>query len=139
VRFTTNDTDENAIRSLELLRDDDEMATRSICVMQDAPWKLIVDGAPQPFEEGKSFKKIRGKRIKNYFTLEDLIRFSTNWGCPFAKDEFWASDQPMYVFGALDDDDNPAGRKKTLKLGSVYPTSVLIPENRGTMIVHNFC
>jgi hypothetical protein len=76
--------------------------------MRETPaWRLCLEGEAQPFEEGKCFEKIKGKRIKDYFTYEDMVRFVNNWGCPFDKEEFWASDQPMYVFGELDDDDNP--------------------------------
>lgn len=107
VQFTTDDKDENAIRSLELMRGN-KRYQRFIRVWKDPRWELTVDGEPQPFEDGKSFDKIKGKRIKDYFTLQDLIRFSSNWGCPFDKDEFWASDQLMYGFGDLDDDDNSA-------------------------------
>jgi hypothetical protein len=108
VRFTTNDKDKKhgAIRELALFRSGDKYR-RLIRVMQNPKWELFVDGEPQTFEEGKSYERIKGKRITEYFTLDDLIRFVNNWGCPFDKDEFWASDQPMYVFGQLDDDDNP--------------------------------
>ena len=109
LRFTTNDKDDDAIRELAFHPYFTEYGHRRfIRVMKDPNWKLYVEGEPQSFEEGKSFEKIKGKRIKDYFTLEDLIRFVNNWGCPFDKEEFWASDQPMYVFGQLDDDDDPA-------------------------------
>ena len=109
LRFTTNDKDDGAIRELAFHpRFTEYEHRRFIRVMKDPNWKLYVEGEPQSFEEGKSFEKIKGKRIKDYFTLEDLFRFVNNWGCPFDKEAFWASDQPMYVFGQLDDDDNPA-------------------------------
>ena len=45
---------------------------------------------------------------KKYFTFNDMVRFATNWGCPFDKDEFWASDQPMYCLGHLENDEDLA-------------------------------
>ena len=111
LRFTTDDKDADAIRELHLLRGNKKYQ-RVIRVMKDPKWVLFVDGEAQPFEEGKNFEKIKGKLIKNYFTLDDLIRFVNNWGCPFDTEEFWASNQPMYLFGTLDEDDNPADWKE---------------------------
>jgi hypothetical protein len=112
LRFTTTDKHRDAIRELALYCEKN-VRQRFIRVMKNDPkWELMVDGEPQPFEEGKSFEKVPGKRIKDYFTLDDMIRFVNNWGCPFDKDEFWVSDQPMYVFGELDDDDNLADWKE---------------------------
>ncbi len=48
---------------------------------------------------------VKGKRIKDYFTHEDMIRFATNWGCPIDQDDFWASDKPMYCWGELENED----------------------------------
>jgi hypothetical protein len=122
LRYTTNDKDEDAIREL-ILYHHNENFDRIIRVMKDPQWKLLVDsrrpqpsdtsqivnsrnmyvaGQPQHFETGKSYEKIRGKRIKNYFTMEDMIQFATNWGCPFDQDDFWQSDEPMYCFGSLE-------------------------------------
>ncbi|GHT27799.1 hypothetical protein FACS18942_07560 [Planctomycetales bacterium] len=122
LRYTTNDKDEDAIRELILYHHNEDF-DRIIRVMKDQQWKLLVDsrrpqlsdpsqivncrnmhvaGQPQPFEEGKSFEKIRGKCIKDYFTMEDMIRFANNWGCPFDQDEFWQSDELMYCFGSLE-------------------------------------
>jgi len=104
IRFTTHDKND-AIRELILQRG--SKCQRIIRVMKERGTKLelFVDGEPQPFEENKSFEKIKRKKIKDYFTQEDMIRFLSNWGCSFHKEEFWASDQPMYLFGQLDDND----------------------------------
>ena len=104
LRFTLNKNKGNAIR--ELCYFHGKKRQRSIRVMQDPHWVLWVDGEPQPFEEGKSYEKIKGKLIRDYFTMDDMIRFATNWGCPFDQEDFWASDQPMYVFGELENDED---------------------------------
>ena len=103
IRFTTNDKSDSAIRELLVQRGLE--CLRIIRVMKDPKWDLLVEGEQPSFEEGKNYEKIRRKRIKDYFTQEDMIRFTSNWGCPFHKEEFWTSDQPMYVYGQLDDDD----------------------------------
>ena len=104
LRFRTNDKDESAIRELLLWQGDKRI--RIVRVMKDPNWGIWADGPPQPFEEGKSYEKIKGKLIRDYFTFEDMIRFATNWGCPFDQEEFWTSDQPMYCLGKLENDED---------------------------------
>jgi len=106
LRFSTNDKDEDVIREL-LLWEGDEWI-RIVRVMKDPKWVMYVDREPQAFEEGKTYEKIRGKPIREYFTFADMVRFATNWGCPFDRDEFWASDQPMYCLGQLENDEDLA-------------------------------
>jgi len=108
LRFTTKflPKNEGAIRELCYYRGN--KLQRIIRVMEDPRWDLWVDGEQQPFEEGKSYEKIKRKLIRDYFTMDDMTRFATNWGCPFDQDEFWDSDQPMYVFGGLENDENLA-------------------------------
>jgi hypothetical protein len=103
LRFTLNKNEGNAIRELCYYRGNKRQ--RAIRVMQDPHWVLWVDGEPQPFEEGKSYEKVKGKLIRDYFTMDDMIHFATNWGCPFDQEDFWTSDQPMYVFGELENDE----------------------------------
>ena len=102
VRFSTDDKSEDAIRELAYYRGTELI--RMVRVMKDPKWDICLLGEQQPFEEGKCYEKIKGKRIKDYFTLEDLIRFATNWGAPIGQDDFWASDQKMYCWGYLEND-----------------------------------
>jgi hypothetical protein len=104
-RFTTNDKNESAIREVVLYRGSSQFI-RYIRVMKDPKWALHVGGEQQPFEEAKSYNKVARKTIRDYFTFDDMIRFATNWGCPFDQDEFWASDQPMYCLGHLENDED---------------------------------
>ena len=106
LRFRTSDKDESAIRELMLFQG--KKRIRIVRVMKDPKWYVWADGEPQPFEEGKTYEKIRGKPIRQYFTFEDMVRFATNWGCPFDQDDFWASDQPMYCLGQLENDEDLA-------------------------------
>jgi hypothetical protein len=105
-RFTTDIHDEGAIRELTLVHG--QRLIRAIRVMKDPKWTLWLNGISQPFEEGKSYEKVKGKLIRDYFTMEDMIHFATNWGCPFDRDDFWDSDKPMYCFGNLENDESLA-------------------------------
>ncbi len=103
LRFTSPDKKSDVIRELSYYCGN--KLIRAIRVMTDPQWKLWLAGEQQPFEEGKSYEKVKGKRIKDYFTHEDMIRFATNWGCPIDQDDFWASDKPMYCWGELENED----------------------------------
>jgi hypothetical protein len=106
-RFTTKIKDNDVIRELILIHG--QKMIRIIRVMKETPkWTLCVLGEQQPFEEGKLYEKIKGKLVRDYFTMEDMIRFATNWGCPFDRDDFWDSDKPMYCFGNLENDESLA-------------------------------
>ena len=106
LRFTSDDKSPKAIRELVLCQGTKDI--RVVRVMKDPNWKLCLIGDQQPFEEGKSYEKIKGKKIKDYFTMEDMIRFTTNLGCPIGEEEFWASDHEMYCWGKLLNDEHLA-------------------------------
>ena len=105
LRFTHTMKNEDAIRELEYLKG--IKTVRILRVMRDNPrgWDFYQDGEQQPFEEGKSYEKIKGKRLQEYFTFEDMLKFATNWGCPFGDDNFWDSESEMYSFGMLPKDE----------------------------------
>lgn len=118
-RFTNEKKKGDAIRELGYHRG--TKLVRMVRVMTDPRWDLCLIGDQQPFEERKSYEKIKGKRIKDYFTQEDMIRFATNWGCPIGEDDFWDSDQPMYCWGELEND-------KDLADWTEWPDGFVLPD-----------
>ena len=105
-RFNTNEKSADSIREMVYYKGSEHL--RVVRVMKDPNWKLCLIGDQQPFEEEKSYEKIKGKKIKDYFTMEDMIRFTANWGCPIGEEEFWASDHEMYCWGNLLNDEHLA-------------------------------
>jgi hypothetical protein len=105
-RFTPDTSGENAIRELALLHG--SKLIRMIRVMKNPRWELCNVGDQQPFEGNKSYKKIKGKPIRNYFMMDDMIRFATSWECPFDKEGFWDSDKLMYCLGEIENDETLA-------------------------------
>ena len=97
LRFTTNDKSPDAIRELACYRGINLI--RMVRVMKNPKWELCLLGEPQPFEDDMCFNAVKGKQVKNYFTMDDMMRFACNWGCPISKEEFWNSNKDVYIWG----------------------------------------
>jgi len=105
LRFTHDMKREDAIRELAYTKDMEMIRLLRVMRGEVRGWDFFQHGKPQPFEEGKSYDKIKGKSIQEYFTFDDMLRFATNWGCPFGDANFWASDNEMVSFGKLPNDE----------------------------------
>ena len=102
IRFSTHNKSPDGIREICYYRGTELIRMVRVMIEVEPKWELCLIGEQQPFEEEKSYEKVKRKRIKEYFTMEDLIRFATNWGAPINQDDFWDSDHPMHRWGYLE-------------------------------------